>query len=207
MFFLFLPLYNCMIMSLNVGEIRTFLINKQKAGDFKSVKQIKRITFVTSTAAVRLPRHIPPIQNKFPTYCLWRIFWGGDSAAIFAPSPFRNRAVDATAPESPFLLPKRPRVRSLWRKLLRLISLKFNIQKCLEYPAFPFLDIVNFVLTEFIISVALNSGKLYGRMRKIAQAFTRARSGIKMAGYRKNVSAARFVHQLFFPKHAFPGSR
>lgn len=45
------------------------------------------------------------------------------------------------------------------------------------------------MLTEFIISVALNSGKLYGRMRKIAQAFTRARSGIKMAGYRKNVSA------------------
>ena len=75
------------------------------------------------------------------------------------------------------------RVRSLF-KIVAAAFVKIQYSKILGVnPAFPFLDIVNFLLTEVvIISVAPNFGKLYGRMRKIAQAFARARSGIKMAG-------------------------
>jgi len=75
------------------------------------------------------------------------------------------------------------RVRSLF-KIVAAAFVKIQYSKILGVnPAFPFLDIVIFLLTEaVIISVAPNFGKLYGRMRKIAQAFARARSGIKMAG-------------------------
>ena len=163
-----------------------------------------------------------PLTKSFWGFCGWHISFSKQLEKhlkeILYPWTNRGQTVDSgpwkdllgpwTPPlQNQHLFFQKDRGLDPCSKLLRLLSLKFNIQKFLEYPAFQFLGIVNFVLTEVIISVAPNFGKLYGRMHKIPQAFTRPRSGIKMAGSRKKVSAARFLHQLFFQKLAFPGSR
>ena len=42
----------------NLGKIRTFLRNEQKAGGFRSVRRIKRVALGISIAAVPLPCHL-----------------------------------------------------------------------------------------------------------------------------------------------------
>ena len=72
-----------------------------------------------------------------------------------------------------FLFPAKTRVRTLI-KIVQTAFVKIQYSKiCLEYPA-------------FLISFVPNYGKLYGRMRSIAQACITACSGTKKAGYQRN---------------------